>query len=195
VFNEKIDQTEGREMSPNEVTKVRETLQKFQAGYTTRDMAKLDAFMELFAPTDEIELIGVGASERGGNEWFNGRAAIREIIAGDWTYWGAVEIDVGGAKITVSGETAWLSTTGTLTSGDEYEKAFPFYLEQMRDLLMDEERSLDDRLTDATHFGVNRLRDRMRGAGARWPFVITAVLIKTGGAWGFHTIHWSFPAE
>jgi hypothetical protein len=182
-------------MPTKEVSQVRTTLQKFQDGYIARDKSKLDTFMELFAPTDEIELIGVGASERGGNEWFNGRAAIREIIEGDWTYWGAVEIDVNGAKITVSGQTAWLSTTGTLTAGDEYEKAFPFYLEQMRDLLMDEKRSFDDRLTDATHFGVNRLRDRMRGAGARWPFIITAVLIKTDGGWGFHTIHWSFPAE
>jgi hypothetical protein len=182
-------------MPTKEESQVRTTLQKFQDGYIARDKSKLDTFMELFAPTDEIELIGVGASERGGNEWFNGRAAIREIIEGDWTYWGAVEIDVNGAKITVSGQTAWLSTTGTLTAGDEYEKAFPFYLEQMRDLLMDEKRSLDDRLTDATHFGVNRLRDRMRGAGARWPFVITAVLVKMDGVWGFHTIHWSFPAE
>lgn len=182
-------------MSANELPQVRSTLQKFQDGYINRDKSKLDSFMKLFAPTDEIELIGVGASERGGNEWFNGRAAIREIIEGDWTYWGAVEIDVGGARITVSGETAWLSTTGTLTSGDEYELAYPHYLEQMRDLLMDEGKSLDDRLTDATHFGINRLRDRMRGKGARWPFVITAVLVKTDGVWGFHTIHWSFPAE
>ena len=179
----------------NGVRQVRAILQKFQDGYTTRDKSKLDEFMELFAPTDEIELIGVGASKRGGNEWFNGHAAIREIIEGDWTYWGAVKIDVEGAKITVSGETAWFSTTGTLTSGDEYEKAYPFYLEQMRDLLMDENKSFDDRLTDATHFGVNRLRDRMRGVGAKWPFVITAVLVKTEGKWGFHTIHWSFPAE
>jgi hypothetical protein len=178
-----------------EIHLVRGVLQKFQDGYTSRDKSKLDEFMGLFAPTDEIELIGVGASERRGNEWFQGRAAIREIIEGDWTYWGAVEIDVNGAKITASGEAAWFSTTGTLTSSDEYEQAFPLYLEQMRDLLMDESKSFDDRLTDATHFGVNRLRDRMRGAGARWPFVITAVLVKTDGAWGFHTIHWSFPAE
>jgi hypothetical protein len=182
-------------MSQNEIEQVREVLQKFQEGYTVRDKSKLDEFMEVFAPTDEIELIGVGASERGGSEWFNGRAAIREIIEGDWTYWGAVEIDVGGAVIAVNKETAWFSTTGTLTSGDEYEKAYPFYLEQMRDLLMDESKSLDDRLTDATHFGVNRLRDRMRGKGAQWPFVITAILVKTYGKWGFHTIHWSFPAE
>ena len=178
-----------------EIKQVREVLQKFQDGYTAREKSNLDEFMELFAPTDEIELIGVGASERGGNEWFNGRTAIREIIEGDWIYWGAVDIDVEGAKITVSGETAWFSTTGTLTSGDEYEKAYPFYLEQMRDLLMDESKSLDDRLTDATHFGVNRLRDRMRGKGTKWPFVITAVLVKTEGQWGLHTIHWSFPAE
>ena len=178
-----------------EIELVRQTLQKFQAGYIARDISKIDEFMELFAPTDEIELIGVGASKRGGNEWFNGRAAIRDIIDSDWTYWGAVKIDVDNAKITVLGETAWLSVTGTLTSGDEYEKAYPFYLDQMRDLLMDEKKSLDDRLTDATHFGVNRLRDRMRGKGAKWPLVITAVLVKTDGKWGFHTIHWSFPAE
>lgn len=178
-----------------ETEQVRSILQKFQDGYTRRDKSQLDEFMELFAPSDEIELIGVGASERGGNEWFIGQAAIRDIIEGDWTYWGRVDIDVEDAKITVSGATAWLSTTGKLTSGDEYEKAFPFYLEQMRDLLMDESKSLDERLTDATHFGVMRLRDRMRGKGARWPFVITAVLVKTDGAWGFHTIHWSFPAE
>ena len=178
-----------------EIIQVRKVLQKFQDGYTVRDKSKLDEFMQLFAPTDEIELIGVGAPKRGGNEWFNGPAAIREIIAGDWTYWGAVDIDVEGAKISVFGETAWFSTTGRLTSGDEYEKAYPFYLEQMRDLLMDEEKSLDDRLTDATHFGINRLRDRMRGVGAKWPFVITAVLVKTDEKWGFHTIHWSFPAE
>jgi hypothetical protein len=181
--------------SQTETEQVRDVLQKFQDGYTARDKSKLDEFMQLFASTDEIELIGVGASERGGREWFQGRAAIREIIEGDWTYWGAVEIDVEGAKITVSGEAAWLSTTGTLTSGDEYEKAYPLYLEQMRDLLMDETKSLDNRLTDAIHFGVNRLRDRMRGVGAKWPFVITAVLVKTDGRWGFHTIHWSFPAE
>jgi len=179
----------------DESSLVRNILQKFQDGYTFRDKSKLDEFMHLFAPTDEIELIGVGASERGGREWFNGRDAIREIIEGDWTYWGAVEIDVEGAVITVNGETAWFSTAGTLTSGDEYEEAYPFYLEQMRDLLMDETKSLDDRLTDATHFGVNRLRDRMRGVGAKWPFVITAVLVKTNKKWGFHTIHWSFPAE
>lgn len=179
----------------SEIEQVRNILRKFSVSYVTRDKSKLDEFMNLFAPSDEIELIGVSASVRGGDEWFSGHNAIREIVEGDWTYWGAVDIEVESAKITVLGETAWSSFTGTLTSGDEYEKAYPFYLDQMRDLLTDETKSLDDRLMDATHFGVRRLRDRMRGKGAKWPFVITAVLVKTGDVWGFHTIHWSFPAE
>lgn len=166
-----------------EIQQVREVLQKFQESYAVGDKSKLDEFMELFASTDEIELIGVDASERGGNEWFNGRAAIRDIIEGDWTYWGKFDINVEGTRITVSGETAWFSASGTLTSGNEYEKAYPFYLDQMRDLLMDESRSLDDRLIDATHFGVNRLRDRMRGKRAKWPFVITGVLVKMNEWW------------
>jgi len=94
----------------SEIQQVRSVLQKFQDGYTTRDKSRLDEFMELFAPTEEIELIGVGASERGGDEWFNGHAAIRDIIDGDWTNWGAVDIDVNGTRITVSGETAWFSS-------------------------------------------------------------------------------------
>ena len=183
-------------MSPqSEIEQVRNILHNFQDGYIARDKSKLDEFMELFAPTEEIELIGVGASEREGDEWFTGRTAIRDIIDGDWTYWGTVDIDLNGTRITVSGETAWFSATGTLTSGDEYEEAFPFYLEQMRDLLMDESKTYDERLTDATHFGVRRLRDRMRGNGAKWPFVITGVLVKMDGCWGIRTLHWSFPAE
>ena len=47
----------------NEVSRhVRTTQQKFQDGYTARDIAKLDAFMQLFAQDEGIEMIGIGAS-------------------------------------------------------------------------------------------------------------------------------------
>ena len=80
------DMTEGQ---------VRDTLRRFQEGYTTRDLSRLDEFMQLFAQEGGPELIGIGASVRGENEWFEGPAAIREIIESDWTYWGDVWIDVG----------------------------------------------------------------------------------------------------
>ena len=65
---------------------VRSTLQKFQDGYTARDVTKLDEFMQLFVQDESIEMIGVGASKRAADEWFEELARIREIVDGDWTY-------------------------------------------------------------------------------------------------------------
>ena len=47
---------------------VRSTLQKFQDGYTSRDVARLDEFMQLFVQDEGIEMIGIGASKRAENE-------------------------------------------------------------------------------------------------------------------------------
>lgn len=113
-------------MDMNQIESVRGVLQRFQDGYTARDLSKLDEFMQLFVQSDEIEMIGVGASKRGGPEWFQGLASVREIVEGDWTYWGDVRLNLEGAKITVLGSVAWLSTDGVLISNQEYEKALPF---------------------------------------------------------------------
>ncbi len=104
---------------------VRAVLQKFQDGYISRDLARLDEFVNLFSK--EAELIGIGASVRGGNEWFEGTDQIREIIESDWTYWGEVTIGVEGARITIKGDVAWLSTSGTLAQTSVVDEAFPFY--------------------------------------------------------------------
>jgi hypothetical protein len=120
---------------------------------------------------------------------------VREIIESDWEYWGDVSLDVDGAKITRQGDVAWLSTTGTITQGKHFDKAMPFYLEQMRDLLTDDNSDVDTRLMESTHYGMRRLRERHKGLGYQWPFVFTAVLVKTGEDWHFHTIHWSMPVD
>lgn len=176
-------------------TQVRVVLQRFQDGYTARDLSRLDDFMELFAAGDDTELIGVGASVRGGNEWFEGSGPIREIVQSDWEYWGDVCIDVDAAKITVHGDVAWLSTSGELVQTQTFDKAMVFYVNQMKDLLMAESGTLDDRMMEATHFGLRRLRERHKGEGHRWPFVFTAVLVRAQGRWRFHTIHWSMPVD
>ncbi len=48
---------------------------------------------------------------------------------------------------------------------------------------------------EATHYGIRRMYERSKGLGHSWPFTFTAVLVKIGGAWRFHTIHWSMPVE
>jgi len=183
-------------MQPEEtIAQVRQSLAKFQEGYTARDVAKLDEFMQLFVQGEEAELIGIGAVTRGGNEWFQGLSAIREIVESDWLYWGDVIFDVDGARITVRDETAWLSTTGKLVTTQERDKALEFYLRNMKELLEQEEASLDERLMEATHYGMRRLRERQKGLGFGWPFVFTAVLVKDRGEWRFHSLHWAMPVD
>jgi len=177
------------------IAEVRDVLQKFQEGYTARNLTLLDEFMDLFVQSHEAELIGIGASVRGGSEWFQGLKQIRDIIESDWTYWGEVKMDVGGAKITVLGDVAWLSTGGELVQTRSFDKALVFYVQQMKGLLEDEGVDLDERLMEATHFGMRRLRERQKGQGHSWAFVFTAVLVRDEGHWRFHTIHWSMPVD
>ena len=180
---------------PRSIEEVRAVLQQFQDGYLARDVTRLDEFMRLFASDEDIELIGVGGAKRAANEWFVGQAAIRDIVEGDWTYWGDVTLDVAGAKITINGDVAWLTTTGVLTQTQAFDKALPQYLQQMKAILENAEFDPDTQLTEATHFGMRRLRERTKGLGYAWPFTFVAVLIKSDAAWRFHTIHWSMPVD
>jgi len=179
------------------ITEVQQVLQRFQDGYTMRDVARLDEFMQLFIPGDEAELIGIGASARNQNEWFQGTERIREIIASDWQYWGDVRLDVKGAKITVKDEVAWLSTVGAILQTDHIhsDDVTEFSLRQMKEILDNETLTPKARLVEVTHYGVRRWREREKLTGYPWPFVFTAVLVKQEGQWRLHTIHWSMPVD
>jgi len=179
------------------ITEIQRVLQDFQDGYTARDISKLDEFMELFLPNDEVELIGVGASSRNQNEWFQGRTRIREIIESDWKYWGNVILEVKEAKVTVKDEVAWLSTIGSILQTDNIhtDEVTGFSLKQMKELLNNETLSPKERLVEVSHFGIRRWREREKQTGYPWPFVFTAVLVKKEGQWRFHTIHWSMPVD
>lgn len=180
-------------MSNNMQTEVRLALQKFQDGYTARNIGKLDEFMQLFVQDETIEMIGVGASKRAANEWFEGLTRVREIVEGDWTYWGDVKFDVDGAKITEQGDVAWLSTTGTVTQTKAFDTAIELHVNDMKAIFDREELSADQKLMEATHYGIRRLYERSKGFGHSWPFTFTAVLIRDEDSWRFHTIHWSMP--
>ena len=174
---------------------VRGILQSFQDGYTRRDLDQLDQFMKLFEPAPDVELIGIGASERGGEEWFVGIEAIREIIESDWRYWGDVILDVPGAEIWVHQDVAWLSTCGHLIQTPAADEALVFYLRQMADKLSEEAIDPPTRLMEATHYGMRRLWERHRGEGYRWPFVLTAVLVLSETGWRFRQVHFSMPVD
>jgi hypothetical protein len=102
---------------------------------------------------------------------------------------------VGGAKISVKGDAAWVTTTGTLEQTDTFDKAQPQYLDQMKMILEDTNLDADEKLLEASHFGVRRLREHLKGKGFRWPFVISAILVREKDHCRFHTIHWSMPVD
>ncbi len=182
-------------MPSNSQDSIRSALQKFQDGYTARDVTKLDEFMQLFIQDESIELIGVGASKRSANEWFEGLERIRKIVEGDWIYWGDVKFDVEGARITVKDDAAWLSTTGTVTQTKAFDTAIEFHINGMKAFLERADLSADQKIMESVNYGARRLYERSKGIGHSWPFTFTATFMKIGSEWRFHTIHWSMPVE
>ena len=67
----------------------------------------------------------------------------------------------------------------------------------MKAIFDKEELSPDEKLIEATHYGMRRLRERSKGLGHSWPFTFTAVLVKDVDVneWRFHTLHWAMPVD
>ena len=86
----------------NPLQEIRSLLHKFQDGYTHRDVAQLDAFMDLFAP--DTEVIGTNGVKPGVDEWYTNRDAASKMIKRDWEKWGDLKLEVESASIRVKGE-------------------------------------------------------------------------------------------
>jgi hypothetical protein len=181
-----------------QIEAVRNVFRTFQDYYIARNDKNLDAAMDLFLDSDDIEMIGIGAQQRGGNEWFQGKNQIRDIIAGDWQYWGDVRFDMDSLKITIQSDAAWLTATGKVVQTGAHADAMGQYLQQMKEMLAvpeEGEVNADSAMMEAVHYGIRRLRERAKGEGCAWPLVFSAVLIQVGCEWKFHTLHWAMPVD
>jgi len=88
------------------------SLREFQSGYSKRDTRQLDAFMQRLFPKDQdTRIIGTDAGE-----WRSGYESISHFVHDDWVDWGNVRLSVDDAVIDSAGETAWLATTGGVSS-------------------------------------------------------------------------------
>ena len=173
---------------------VRGVLRKFQEGYANRDLEALDEFMRLFAPDEEIEVIGTGALVPGEGEWCLDRSTARELIEGDWKHWGDVRLDVDGANIFALGDVAWLATSGTVIRTLETREAYENFLGYIRwSLEGDDQRGAEAKVLDILRGGANTVYEVQRGERYIWPFRFTAVLVRRDSCWRFHQIQFSFP--
>lgn len=178
--------------------KILEVVRVFSDAYQQRDPKNIDRVMDLFDSDDHIELIGIGATKRKGEEWFQGQENVREIILGDWQYWGDVVFDLESVQINIVEQCAWISLCADLLKSAEYEETIYNYIDQMRakiENLKDGGRDPYKSILDAVYFGVGRLKDREVPVGGGWPLVITAMLVKRGEVWKIHAMHWSMPPE
>jgi ketosteroid isomerase-like protein len=178
---------------------VREVLERLQAAYTARDVDGLDAFMELFVEGGEPEMIGTEAAERGDFDWGHGRAGVRAITEWDWRHWFDVRFRLDQARITVRGDVAWVTVPVTLVQTELSREGARRFIEES--VLPDLRRVLDDeylapgaRLGEAAARATARLRELAAPPGDRRPLTYSAVLVRDGGVWRFHTTHWALAA-
>lgn len=85
--------------------------------------------MQLFVSDDSLEIIGTNASSVSRDEWCIGLADARELIEGDWLYWGDLLLDIDEANIHERGDVAWLSVPGTVSQHIDTEEGYKNYFE------------------------------------------------------------------
>ena len=180
---------------------VRRVLERYRDLYEARDVSRLDEVMTLFAAGDEPEMVGVEAATRGDADWAVGADAVRALTEWDWRWWWDVELDVGAARVTVSGEVAWASVPGSLVASEPAvrgveETAIASTLPRLRDLLAEGGRgSLGRRLDEVSRLAAARARELRAPLGARTSMTLTVVLVRRGERWLLHTTHWAIAAE
>lgn len=173
----------------------RKTIVKLIDLYRMKNAQYIDDAMSLFSDTQEIEMIGIGATVPGAYEWFQGKDEIREIILSDWANWGNVLFDLETLQIGTIENVSWFRVCAQLEQVESNKDTWEFFLSQMKSLLEEPEKSSSDQMFNATHYGLRRLYEKNLGDGHMWNMVVTGVLIKEDNQFKFTQIHWSMPVE
>jgi len=173
---------------------VRTVLQAFQDGYTHRDTATLDTFMQLFTSDAQLEVIGTSAVSTTADEWCISPPAVHALIEADWQFWGNLVLDVTDARIYVQDAVAWLATSGTVTQtiplAQTYRNITAYLTRVMeQQAALDVERELLLVILGAA----SSLANARDGDRYVWPIRFTAVLVQQQAGWRFHQIHFSYP--
>ena len=175
-------------MTPED--EIRRLLQQFQDGYAQRDMSQVEPFMASFLA--DAEVIGTNGIEPGVEEWYQGRDAARELVAGDWASWGDLRLNLPGASIRVRGEVGWIAAAATVTQTigpENYAEFLTFVKEFIDDADLPAERKVHYILRG----GANTVYDLRRGERFVWPLRLTAVVARQADGWKFGQLHFSFP--
>jgi hypothetical protein len=170
---------------------VKQVLRLFQAGYTERDIEKVDNFMkELFITGERTCALGTGTGEL-----FLGSEQVKILIRDDWEYWGDVIIDWDDSHISIEGEVAWFAASGSVkyTFEDTAER-YDSYVSFIKKKLKETELTPKQRITFINW--VLALTYHQRDDKKReylWPLQLSGVLLKEADRWKFVHLQFSIP--
>ena len=174
----------------NSQQEIRSLLQTFQDGYTRRDVTQLEAFMELFTPNAEV--IGTNGVRPGEDEWYTNRDSARNLVEGDWNWWGDLSLDVDSASIQVLDNVGWIATTATVTKTMGAE-SYASFLESIKEYIETSSLPAEQKLHFILRGGTNTIYELGRGDKFVWALRFTAVVVREVGGWKFAQVNFSFP--
>jgi ketosteroid isomerase-like protein len=174
----------------NSHEEIRLLLERFQDGYTHRDVTQADSFMELFA--EDAEVIGTNGVKPGVDEWYMDRASARELVVGDWETWGDLRLDLDSLSIHQRGDVGWVAASATVTKTIGSE-SYASYLEFIKTFIDDTSLSAEQKLLHILRGGTNTLYELRRGEKFVWALRFTAVVMREAEGWKFVQMNFSFP--
>lgn len=167
---------------------VRDTLGKFQTGYSKRDITLKDRFVEdLFWEDTDALVVATGDGE-----CCLGRKEISQLVEIDWGYWGDFSIDIDGAIVSAYGDVAWVTTEGVLKKDLKIDKMYDNCVKKIRDNL-EGEFEAKNKLVQALKAIANCFYEENLGKEVIRPVRFSAILINKNSTWKFHNIHFSYP--
>ena len=181
---------------------VMEVLKKFQAGYTARDVSKLNDYVnELFDP-ENVLIIGTSSYGPKKGEWCDDIKAVKDILTIDWKYWDDLILKVEDARVMIHENTAWVVMWGTSESKREKKEIYDWAVDAITKKI---EQSKDDKTEERTRkimFWVAQhsirwlLEYEKGGEKIVYPIRISAVLTKKKNKkWMFRQMDFAFPTQ
>ena len=169
-------------------TAIRNTLKRFQDGYSKRALSSLPNFIdELISEESDSLVVGTGDGE-----WCMGKEEIKELLQIDWEYWGDFILDIDDAIISSYGDVAWVTTNAVLHKKIKYDTLYNNCINKVNTMLSGEESSKDKLVHMLKTISGCLYEGNFEDEVIR-PIRFTGVLIYKDGTWKFHNIHFSYP--
>lgn len=174
-------------------------LQKFQDGYSNRDVSRIKEWVDDLM-TEDVYIMGTNAVYPNTGEWQVGRDKAIELFSNDWNRWGVLEADIEHADILILNKNvALVAMSATVTKsikngfGRSNEENMERCLQRLADLEKNESKSTRLKLFSAIWDAGMVLKHTELGETFIWPIRISMVLIKKEGKWKMTQTHYSYP--